>query len=54
MLPLYREEGKTVLVVAVGCTGGRHRSVAVARALAEYIGTLGYRVTETHRDMTRT
>ena len=54
VLPLYREEGKTVLVVAVGCTGGRHRSVAVARALAEYIGTLGYRVTETHRDMTRT
>ena len=54
VLPLYREEGKTVLVVAVGCTGGRHRSVAVARALAEYIGTLGDRVTETHRDMTRT
>lgn len=53
-LPLYVKEGKSQLVVAVGCTGGRHRSVAVARALAEYIGTLGYRVTETHRDMTRT
>ncbi len=54
VLPLYREEGKTVLVVAVGCTGGRHRSVAVTHALAEYIASLGYQVTENHRDMTRT
>lgn len=52
-LPLYREEGKTVLVVAIGCTGGHHRSVAVTHALAEYIGSLGFRVTENHRDMTR-
>ena len=54
VLPLYREEGKTVLVVAVGCTGGHHRSVAVTHALAEYINSLGYQVTENHRDMTRT
>lgn len=54
VLPLYREEGKTVLVVAIGCTGGHHRSVAVTRALAEYIRSLGYEVTENHRDMTRT
>lgn len=53
VLPLYREEGKTVLVVAVGCTGGHHRSVAVAHALAEYVSSLGYQVTENHRDMTR-
>lgn len=53
VLPLYREEGKTVLVAAVGCTGGRHRSVAVTHALAEYISSLGYQVTENHRDMTR-
>ena len=53
VLPLYREEGKTVLVVAVGCTGGHHRSVAVTHALAEYINSLGYQVTENHRDMTR-
>jgi len=53
VLPLYQEEGKTVLVIAVGCTGGRHRSVAVARALTEYIRSLGYPVTENHRDMTR-
>jgi len=53
VLPLYREEGKTVLVVAVGCTGGHHRSVAVTHALAEYVASLGYQVTENHRDMTR-
>ncbi len=53
VLPLYREEGKTVLVVAIGCTGGHHRSVAVTHALAEYINSLGYQVTENHRDMTR-
>ncbi|MDE7243322.1 MAG: RNase adapter RapZ [Oscillospiraceae bacterium] len=53
VLPLYREEGKTVLVVAVGCTGGHHRSVAVTHALTEYLSSLGYQVTENHRDMTR-
>jgi UPF0042 nucleotide-binding protein len=52
-LPLYAEEGKTVLVIAVGCTGGHHRSVAIARALTAYIQTLDYQVTEIHRDMTR-
>ena len=53
VLPLYREEGKSVVVVAIGCTGGRHRSVAVTHALAEYITSLGYQVAENHRDMTR-
>lgn len=53
VLPYYREEGKTVLVVAVGCTGGHHRSVAVSHALAAAISALGYRVTEDHRDLTR-
>lgn len=52
-LPLYAEEGKTVLVVAVGCTGGHHRSVAVTHALAEFIRQQGYPVTENHRDMGR-
>lgn len=54
VLPLYQEEGKTVLVAAIGCTGGHHRSVAVTRALAEYIRSLGFQVAENHRDMTRT
>lgn len=52
-LPLYAEEGKTGLVIAVGCTGGHHRSVAVTHALTEFIRGLGYPVTENHRDMTR-
>ena len=52
-LPLYAEEGKTSLVIAVGCTGGHHRSVAVTHALAEYIGGQGYQVSENHRDMNR-
>lgn len=53
LLPLYNEEGKSALVIAVGCTGGQHRSVAVTRALAEFIRRKGYRATESHRDMTR-
>ncbi len=53
LLPQYVEEGKTVLVVAVGCTGGKHRSVAVTRALAEFIRQKGYQAVENHRDMTR-
>jgi len=53
LLPHYVEEGKSALVIAVGCTGGRHRSVAVTHAVAEYIQSLGYAAGETHRDMTR-
>ncbi len=53
LLPHYKEEGKAVLVIAIGCTGGHHRSVSVSRALVEYIRGLGYEVTENHRDITR-
>ena len=53
LLPLYVEEGKTALVIAVGCTGGHHRSVAVTRALADFIRQQGYNASESHRDMTR-
>ena len=53
LLPHFVEEGKSALVVAVGCTGGRHRSVAVTHALTQYIQSLGYAAGETHRDMTR-
>ncbi len=53
LLPHFVEEGKSALVIAVGCTGGRHRSVAVTHALTEYIQSLGYAAGETHRDMTR-
>ena len=54
LLPQYVEEGKSSLVIAVGCTGGHHRSVAVAHALAETIRGLNYPVTESHRDIGRT
>lgn len=53
LLPQYVEEGKSSLVIAIGCTGGHHRSVAVAHALTEYIRQKGYRVEELHRDMGR-
>jgi len=52
MLPHYKKEGKSQLVVAIGCTGGQHRSVA----LSEYIGhhfEQDYHVAITHRDMKR-
>ncbi len=52
-LPLYAEEGKTGLVIAVGCTGGHHRSVAIAHALTEFIRGQGYLVAEHHRDLER-
>lgn len=52
-LPLYAEEGKTGLVIAIGCTGGHHRSVAVTHALTERIRAQGYQVSETHRDISR-
>jgi len=53
LLPRYEEEGKTALVIAVGCTGGHHRSVAVAHALAQAIRETGCPVTESHRDLGR-
>lgn len=52
-LPLYAEEGKTGLVIAVGCTGGHHRSVAITHALTEFVRAQGFPVAEHHRDMER-
>lgn len=53
MLPHYFEEGKTSLVIAVGCTGGRHRSVAVAKEIGDYVAKRGYPTTVGHRDISR-
>lgn len=51
LLPLYEKEGKSQLVVAVGCTGGRHRSVALAQFTCDYLGEKGIKASVSHRDM---
>lgn len=52
-LPLYIREGKSYLTVAVGCTGGRHRSVAIAEELGRRLTGWGYTVHVRHRDVHR-
>lgn len=52
-LPLYVKEGKNQLTVAVGCTGGKHRSITFARLLGEYCQQLGYAPAVQHRDAHR-
>lgn len=49
LLPLYIKEGKTGLVVAFGCTGGKHRSVSFARRLSEYLSKKGGNIRTEHR-----
>lgn len=51
VMPGYVKEGKQQLAIAVGCTGGQHRSVAIAEATGDYLRTRGYRVSVTHRDL---
>jgi UPF0042 nucleotide-binding protein len=51
LVPLYEREGKAYLTLAVGCTGGRHRSVTIARALYEHIQNTGKLAELTHRDI---
>lgn len=51
LLPHYQEEGKHRLVIAVGCTGGAHRSVAIAEAIAEFLRQKKYQVDVNHRDI---
>ncbi len=51
LLPRYQKEGKSSLVIAMGCTGGRHRSVAIAEDLSRVLSSKGYSVRTEHRDL---
>ncbi|MDD3429898.1 MAG: RNase adapter RapZ [Oscillospiraceae bacterium] len=53
-LPLYVKEGKSQLTIAVGCTGGKHRSVTFAEKIADFTRTLGFIPLIHHRDLNRT
>jgi RNase adapter protein RapZ len=50
LLPQYEKEGKSYVTISIGCTGGRHRSVFCANAVAEYLESKRYRIKVTHRD----
>ena len=51
LIPHYQEEGKHRLSIAIGCTGGAHRSVAICEALAAFLREQGYAISLTHRDL---
>jgi UPF0042 nucleotide-binding protein len=51
LLPLYKREGKSYVTVGIGCTGGRHRSVMIANALARRLARSGYEAQAIHRDV---
>jgi len=53
LLPLYERERRSYLTVAIGCTGGRHRSVAIANKVKDLFALLGYSVALSHRDLDR-
>ncbi len=53
LLPHFLREGKSYLTIGIGCTGGRHRSVAITEKLAAQLGREGYKVRVTHRDVGR-
>jgi UPF0042 nucleotide-binding protein len=53
LLPRYEREGKAYLTVAIGCTGGRHRSVTLAEELKRFLDDLGYAPSVVHRDLER-
>ena len=50
LIPLYEKEGKAYLTIAIGCTGGRHRSVTIARTIYGHIHAMGNTVELNHRD----
>ena len=54
LLPLYKREGKSYVAVGIGCTGGRHRSVMIANALARSLRRAGFDAHASHRDVRKT
>lgn len=54
LLPLYKREGKSYVTVGIGCTGGRHRSVMIANALARRLRRAGFDAQAIHRDVRKT
>lgn len=54
LIPYYIKEGKTQLVIAMGCTGGKHRSVTIANTLYDYLKEKGHKVITNHRDSYKT
>ena len=50
-LPRFREEGRQYVTIAIGCTGGRHRSVFIAEQLASALEAAGYAAAPHHRDV---
>lgn len=53
LLPRYVEEGKSNLIISIGCTGGKHRSVAIAEALSEHLRGREFEIVTLHRDYHR-
>ena len=54
LIPNYISEGKHQLIISIGCTGGKHRSITFARKIGEYCTKLGYQPSVQHRDARRT
>lgn len=52
-MPLYQEEGKSSVTIAIGCTGGQHRSIALAERVGKHIEELGFTTNTSHRDRSK-
>ncbi|MBQ8123001.1 MAG: RNase adaptor protein RapZ, partial [Ruminococcus sp.] len=53
LIPLYVHEGKSQLVIAFGCTGGKHRSITFAELMAKHLSESNFKVQKYHRDITK-
>ena len=51
LIPVFKGEGRNMLIVAIGCTGGHHRSVTFANKLSEFVKSIGYQSSVSHRDI---